>query len=265
MLKVDLHVHSGATRHAMPSTIFELACFASLKGVKAIAITDHGPAQEGDSPPKSYFDALDRLPKNLQSFFDFVGPEGNPAVFNFLYLCRVLPDVRIFSGCEANVINASGEIDLPEKIQRKLNLVMAGFHKRTGWSEGSTEAENSRALINAMKRNRIHVISHPYQSIFPINIEDVCRAASDYHVALEVNLTTLARCKDGDKVFTNTLKMIEEAERFGMVISISTDAHSPHELGDDRILKQLGWEIPSKSVLGSTGGVQEVEGFLESK
>lgn len=264
MLRVDLHVHSGATRHAMAHSPFELAFFASLKGIEAIAITDHGPALEGDAPPMDYFKVLAKSrAKSLWSFFDFQGGPAPYWVHAILNSCRKLPDVRIFSGCEANILNEDGRIDLPEAVQNSLDVVMAGFHPRTEWSSNLGQSANTRAMIKAIEKNRICVVSHPYKFEFPIDVTEVCRAAADNNTALEVNLAVLAKCRAKDDIVaTNTLKMIEGAQKIGTKLTISTDAHDLCQLGDDRILGQFDWDIPEKAILGQMGGVKEVEKFL---
>jgi putative hydrolase len=56
MNKIDLHVHTIATGHAM-SSLEECVRAAEKKGVTAIAITDHGPNLKG-APQSAYFSVL---------------------------------------------------------------------------------------------------------------------------------------------------------------------------------------------------------------
>ena len=45
-MKIDLHIHSIASGHAL-NTVDEISAYAEKCGMTHIAITDHGPAMEG--------------------------------------------------------------------------------------------------------------------------------------------------------------------------------------------------------------------------
>ena len=62
-IEADLHTHSVASGHAY-STISELALAAAERGLKMIAITDHGPAIPG-GPHLYHFSNLKVLPEYL--------------------------------------------------------------------------------------------------------------------------------------------------------------------------------------------------------
>ena len=100
MIKLDLHTHSVAS-HAI-NTVYELAKEASEKSVELIALTEHGPSMKG-APIPSYFDLVSRIPQYLYG-------------------------VRILKGCEANIINTRGDIDIGKNILDKLDIVLAGLH-----------------------------------------------------------------------------------------------------------------------------------------
>jgi len=95
MLKMDLHIHSIASGHAF-NTIFELASYANNVGVSTIAITDHGPSMTG-APNLGYFEALRRIPKRING-------------------------VNVMVGCEANLIDLNGNIDIPFEVQESFAL-----------------------------------------------------------------------------------------------------------------------------------------------
>jgi len=66
------------------------------------AITDHGPAMKG-APYLYHFGNLRVIPE-------------------------VLYGVRILKGVEANIIDYSGGLDMPEEYLRRLDFVLASFH-----------------------------------------------------------------------------------------------------------------------------------------
>ncbi len=84
----DLHTHTIACSHAQ-STIMEIMALAPKHGMKAVAITDHGPALS---------DGVHRWHFGQTTLF--------PRVINGVYMLR---------GIEANIQNPNGALDLDEE------------------------------------------------------------------------------------------------------------------------------------------------------
>jgi putative hydrolase len=126
-LAADLHVHTTASGHAY-STVEEYAARAKKIGLKAFAITDHGPAMP-----------------------------GGPHLYHF-YNMRMVPEVfkgvRIYKGAEVNIINDRGDLDVPDDLLAILDIVTVAMHPRVGY-ESRGEAENTKVLLKAL-RNRKH-------------------------------------------------------------------------------------------------------------
>lgn len=91
---MDLHTHTVASGHAY-NTIYEMAKSASEKGLQLLGIADHGPAMPGAS------DAI---------YFS-----------NFKMLPRDLFGIRVMFGCELNILDYEGHVDLPERILERLD------------------------------------------------------------------------------------------------------------------------------------------------
>lgn len=238
MLKFDLHTHTIASGHAF-NTVFELAREAGVKGIDTIAITDHGPSMEGASH-LGYFEMLGQIPEKIDG-------------------------VNIITGCESNIVDIEGKIDLPSDIQSSLNLVMAGLHKRTPFPEKTTLAQNTEAIINAIEKNCIHIISHPYRPEFPIDIEKVYDIAIKHNVLLELNLSLLERYCSSAELLEQIDSMIRLTKENGRKLVVSSDCHISTKLGDDSILKRIKLEIPQNLILGGEGGYQEIQDFLKNK
>lgn len=238
MLKYDLHTHTIASGHAF-NTVFELVKEANARKMNTIAITDHGPSMEGASH-SGYFEMLEQIPKKLYG-------------------------VNVITGCESNIVSVEGEIDLSPELQNNLELVIAGLHKRTPFPEKTTVSQNTDAIINAIKKNRIHIVSHPYRLEFPIDIEKVSRVAAEYNVLLELNLSLLDRHQSSKDLLDQVRLMIKLAKENNQKLVISTDCHISTRLGDDSILKKIDIEVSPGLILGAKGGYQEIEDFLKSK
>lgn len=238
MLKTDLHIHTIASGHAY-STILESVAYANAARIEVVAITDHGPSMEG-APHAGYFSNMDRIPRKIE-------------------------EVNLLMGCEVNVVDFSGGIDLREDLVGRLDIVLAGLHKRTPYPSNSSAADNTKALIGAMTKNKIHVISHPYRLDFPVDIVELAKVASDQRVLLELNLSVLKLFGKKKELFDQINLMIEETEKLGTKIVVSSDAHIATEIGDDSVLSDLGICLPEGLVLGSQNGYNEVREFLTSK
>ena len=238
MMKYDLHVHTLASGHAF-NTIWELAAYAKNNEMEAIGIIDHGPSMEGASR-LGYFEMLKRLPEEIEG-------------------------VKIISGCEANIIDLEGNIDLPLSLQKELNFIAVGLHKRTPFPEKTDIRQNTKALIRAIRKNRIHMVVHPYRLDFPIDAEVVYKVAKEYQVLFELNLSLLRRYGDSPKLLEQIFLMLELVKSNNDKIVVASDAHVVTEVGDDSILKHLGIDLPAKLILGAIGGYQEITESLKRR
>lgn len=208
MLKIDIHIHSIASGHAF-NTIYELAKFASENGMEIIAITDHGPDMKG-SAHLEYFSMATRIPKELFG-------------------------VKILFGCEANIIDYNGTIDIPPAYLESLDFIFVGFHKLTSYHENSTIEQNTTAMIQTIERYPIHAIAHPYRLDFPIFVKDVVKSAVSRNVILEIN-NSIFRNREyvhKDELILNTREMITFCKQIGGKLIIGSDAHIASEVGDD--------------------------------
>lgn len=226
MLTVDLHVHSISSGHAA-NTIYELAEAARSKKMSVIAITDHGPSMLG-APHVGYFNMIDFLPKEIYG-------------------------VRVCFGCETNIVDIEGNLDLPVDVLERLDVVIMGLHKLTPYDDLSgTIANNTKAMVNAIKKHHhcVNFISHPYRSIFPVEIESVVRIAADHNIGLEINNSLFAHYSREDEIkelLDNTCKMIELAEKLGCKLVVCSDAHVASDIGNNSdipaVCTKLGMEL----------------------
>jgi len=199
----DLHVHTVASGHAY-STVMECAREAAKKGLKMIAITDHGPSMPG-APHAYHFGNLAAIPDWLFG-------------------------VRILKGIEANIIDRHGNIDLDEKRLFKLDVVLAGLHSACA-PYGSVN-ENTAMMINAMKNPWVDVITHPGNPEYPINEEAIVLAAIENDIALEVNNSSLTVSRAGSRPCCS--KIIRLAKQHGTKLIVGTDSHFAMAVGEFR-------------------------------
>lgn len=200
-LVADLHTHSVASGHAY-CTINEMAQAAADKGLKMIAITDHGPNMPG-GPHLYYFGNLRVVPP-------------------------VIAGVKTLKGIEANIVGLSGELDLPDRMLEKLDIVFAGFHTHTGY-EGDGVSENTRAMIGALENPYVDGIVHPGNPIFPVDIREVVAAAKDLGKLIEINNASLTVTRL--ESMENCIRFAELAAEHGAMVVIGSDAHHTSLVG----------------------------------
>lgn len=200
-LEADLHTHTIASGHAY-STFKEMVEAADQKGLKMIAITDHGPNMSG-APDSEFF-------------------------FNTIIWSRMINGVHVLRGIEANIIDTKGQLDLPDEILDQLDIVLAGFHTGTGY-RGSTVEDNTKAMIAALENPRVHIITHPGNPRFPIDFEKVVLAARDCGKALEINNSSFFI---RPKSIEFCVRIAELAKEHGVMVAVNSDAHIYYQVGD---------------------------------
>lgn len=202
LLEADLHTHSIASGHAF-STIKEMAGHAAKRGLKMIAVTDHGLNMPG-GPHEYYFSQIVSLPGRIEG-------------------------VEVFKGVEANIIDMNGNLDMPVRLLEQLDLVLAGFHEGAGYQAGSVE-QNTRAMIAAIQNPFVHIICHPGNPEFLVDIEKVVQAANTAGKALEINNNSFSFSRPGSA--PRCSQMARLAARNGTLVAINSDAHSCFMVGN---------------------------------
>jgi putative hydrolase len=199
VLEADLHVHTVASGHAY-STIAEIAGEAARKGLKAFAVTDHGPAMPG-GPHRYHFGNLRILPRTLQG-------------------------VHIFRGVELNILNEEGEVDLPPEYLASLDLSWAGLHSLC--FDGSGIESYTRAVLNALENPFIDGIVHPGNPDFPLDAEAVVRQAKKYDKLLEINNSSF-HVRHGSLEPCSRFAAL--AAEHGLMVAVNSDSHFAADVG----------------------------------
>lgn len=201
-LEADLHIHTIASGHGY-STVKENIEVAKEKGLKTIAITDHGLNMPG-APHLYHFTNMISMP-------------------------RVMEGVEVLRGVEANILDEKGNLDMSDVIMSDyLDIVLAGFHEGTGY-QGTTVEENTEAMIAAIKNPYVHVIVHPDNPKYPIDIEKVVLAAKEYNKALELNNSSFIVRPGGANICSKIARL---CKKHNVLVSINSDAHICYNVGE---------------------------------
>ena len=207
---LDLHCHTISSGHAY-STVTENAAHAASIGLTHMGIADHGPNMPGGA-----------------HLFHFM---------NLSVLPNVIHGVRILKGMEANIISYDGELDLPRAALAKMDFVIASLH-RVVLPTASREA-NTKAIIGAMENPNVHIIGHPNDVSYDIDIEAVVAAAARTRTILEINNSSLIPGSfrfNGEEEVAETITLCKD---YGVHILASSDAHYSTFVGNFALAKPL--------------------------
>lgn len=122
--------------------------------------------------------------------------------------------LKFLAGAEVNIINQQGELSLPNKLLKELDVVVVSSHRDT---KKLSRKDIRESFLNAIKNKHIDIVGHPTRHISKLKIEDweeiIC-GMEKYNKVIEFNL----RAPLGKTV----LKFIAEKNLF---ISLGSDTH----------------------------------------
>jgi len=200
-LHLDIHTHTIASGHAY-GTIREMAAAAQEKHLELLGISEHGPSIPGTCDP-IYFRNLGVIPRNLYG-------------------------VKMMFGCEINVLN-DGTLSLDQREIDLLDYGICGIHTLCYHDEG--REGNTDHLISCMRNDKVHFVSHPDDDHTPLNYERLVAAAREYHVALEVNNSSLLKQQARWNCVANYHEMLKLCAAIQVPVIVSSDAHDPSFVG----------------------------------
>lgn len=220
---VDTHCHTLASSHAY-STICELAAEAKHKQLEAIAVTDHGTALP-DSPHIWHFTNLSVIPQYING-------------------------VRILKGCEVNILDDNGGIDMPDKLLAKLDIVIASIHHPT---YKPVSDDHTLTYLHILDNPNIDIIGHSGWADFQYNHEKVLTKAKNLHKLIEINSHTFEARTDGIEICR---RIALECKRLETPIVVSSDAHTCFDVGSFTSAERMLCEIdfPEKLIMNTSLG-----------
>ena len=219
---MDLHTHTMAAGHGY-STLKENIEAAKERGLKALGLSEHGPAMP-----------------------------GGPHIFFFSnYKCipRQYGDLRLLCGMEANIMDYEGTLDVDEWILKRMDYVIASMH--IPCCKPGTIEENTRGAIAAIKNPYGTVLGHPDDRRYPIDRKAVVLAAKEEGVAIEINNSSIDPKSARKNGRENILELLSYCKEYEVPVLMGTDSHICYTIGDfseaEKLLEQVGF--PSELVL----------------
>ncbi|MFI3238020.1 MAG: phosphatase [Lachnospiraceae bacterium] len=207
---IDLHTHTMASGHGY-STFTENITQACENGLEVYGLSEHAP-----------------------------GMPGGPHIFffhNMKVLPKVLKGMRILRGCEANIMDLDGTLDMEPRSLKKLDYVIASMH--VVCVESGTACENTDALIKVMDNPYVTIIGHPDDTRYPLDYERLVLASKEKGVLLEVNNSSLNPHSSRVGGVENVTKMLAFCKRYEVPVILGTDSHYHTQIGDFHDTKLL--------------------------
>lgn len=225
-MSFDIHTHTvysmgPGNRHHGKGTIEENVEAARKRGLSTVGISDHGPGHA--------IYGLDR--KKV--------PEMRKEI---LRLRKHYPDIEILLGVEANIINASGKLDVKEGEQGQYDYILAGYHygvfgenparssmlhsanllyEKTGWSTRRIRNWNTEMTVRALYENPVRLLTHPGDK-GSFDIREIAKACADRGTWMEISTWH-------KELSVEAIRISAESDA---TFVISSDAHHPCRVGD---------------------------------
>lgn len=246
-ISADYHTHTKYSHGK--GTILENVIMAKERGLKQIAITDHGFGHVF-FPMKRR-----RLEKMRKEAAEAEAKTG----------------VKVLIGTEANLLSFDGHIDC--RPEDNLDLVVMGFHKAVWYKpfnmirlgamnilremfmgkkkyhkvslEKKWVKKNTQAIINAVRKNNIDILSHPNRH-FRVDVIEVAKACKETNTIFELNAKSPFYSKE-------VLKALAET---GVNFVVNSDAHKVSKVGDVQdYLDYIEGIIPEEQILNINGKI----------
>ena len=214
----DYHTHTiysktGPYAHGKGKVVENVAA-AVGKGLKAIAITDHGPSD-------FYGLSLKDLPQVRKDIAE---------------AAKRFPRINILLGVEADIVDSPNGLDVTDEEFGLFDFVNAGYHyvpnchMIRNWlafrfpcrksTKERLRKQNTDRIVKALTCNNIHILTHPGDKAY-IDVHRVAKACEDTDTLVEIN----ARHRHPD---CEELKVFEG---YDVRFAISSDAHRPEKVG----------------------------------
>lgn len=233
---LDTHTHTLASGHAK-NTIREMAATAAQRGIRLLGITEHGPKSPGVCK-EYYFNSLKLASRNV---------------------CGV----ELLLGAELNILDTSGQVDLPDQTLRELDLNIASLH--TPCITPGSRQENTQAYIRVMRNSYVDMIGHPDDGRYPVDYEAIVQAAKECGVLLELNESSLRPDSSRKDASENDKEMLKLCIRYQVPIAVGSDAHCREDVGNNSYALALLRELQFPDQLVLNGSVERFKEHLRTR
>lgn len=229
----DYHTHTTYSHGT--GSILDNAMVAKSKGLKEIAITDHGFSHKTYGVKRSQ---IENIMMDIQKAKKATG-------------------VNILFGIEENFTSLDGKIGLRKGDLDFLEIVNVGYHKlakaesykdfnglflpnNLKWYTKRQIEKNTICILKAIETQPINIITHLGVGM-PVNVDEVAKLARQKNVFIELN---------GKRISFDNADMDALLKNDTLFI-LDSDAHAPAKVGDviNGMKYVIKYHIPEKNIV----------------
>jgi DNA polymerase (family 10) len=201
-IRGDLHMHT--TDSDGRGTLAEMVAAAKHRGLQYIAITDHS---------------------RRVSMANGLGPERLLEQWARVdeWNRREDDDFLVLKGVECDILEAGG-MDIPDDVLAQADWVLAAVH----YGQRQSRQQITERILGAIENPYVTAVAHPTgrllnrREAYEVDLEAVMAAAKKHHKFLELNASP-------ERLDLHDVHCAA-AKRWGILVVIDTDAHSPEGL-----------------------------------
>lgn len=221
-IQVDTHTHTNCSDHAFGS-LCENIHYGKLNGMQMVCMTNHAPAIP-DSAHIWHFITMRELP-------DYV--EG----------------VRLLCGCEANILDNDGNLDMDAEQLKTMDVVIASIHRPC--YNSCDIPDHTRTWLKVIENPYVNILGHSGNPLFPYDIDVVIRAAKENNKCVEINNHSYS-VREGSR--ENCRAIAKKCMELGCKIVVGSDAHTPFDVGNfDKAVAMLEEiNFPEELIMNTT-------------
>lgn len=242
-MRITADYHSHTTYSHGKGSIADNALVASQKGLEILAITDHAVRHPFIGVNRKKYGTIRKDLQEVQSRY---------------------PRLTLLMGIEANILGMDGDIDVTDEDAKLLDIVIAGYHltsfpykfadyfnitwnaltKYTIKSTKGQIARNTAMYVNAIKKHKIDILTHPGFRL-DIDYKEVGKVCADYGTYVELS-SRHRTPNDGS---------IEALIATDCQFVLNSDAHRSCDVGSCEFAKSLveSHDIPKDRIANIDG------------
>ncbi|NLK96018.1 MAG: phosphatase [Clostridiales bacterium] len=199
----DLHTHTIVSGHAY-STLMENINYCAENGIKILGTSEHGPSMP-NAPHIWYFE-------------------------NFKVLPRTINNVLLLRGCEANILDINGNLDILPENTTYLDYLIASFHEPV--FNPLSKEENTNAILNTIdKNNAVEILGHLGNPSYELDYEKILKKAKEKNIMIEINNSSvLGKSRKGSE--SNCKNIANLCMKYKVKIILTSDSHVCFTIGN---------------------------------
>ena len=258
-IKGDFHLHSNfpiePTHDLGGNSMAEMVERANSLNYEYLAFSEHSPAISTHSERE-----IIELVRKRNQAIDLLKLGSDSAAAGSDPMFDALPMFNMLKGMEVDIL-ADGQLSLPDKVLKELDLVLVGIHS----SHHQDKKTMTARLLRALQNPYVNILTHPTNRLLlerdqgEVDWDQIFAICADRHIALEINAHPKRLDLPDD--------LIRQAKKIGVKFVINTDAHAVLEMANMKYgvaMARRGW-CEKSDILNTWPLEKALKWFLERR